>query len=124
MLDQSINHPHFWFGSLMNFSSSYPLPSHTLEPVKFTSHGPESFKDIALMQEVEKMLSKEALEIVMVFSIFLQLLFPLIEATGGWRPVIDLSPLNVFAIWMRPCMKTTLSILAVMRKETSCFHST
>ena len=52
-----------------------------------------------LAQEVKKMLSKDALEIVLDLGPgFYSRLFLVEKVMGGWRPVIDLSHLNKFVL--------------------------
>ena len=63
------------------------------------------------------MLDKCALEVVDDGSPgFYSRLFLVKKATGGWRPVIDLSPLNRFLRLTRFKMETPRSVLASIRE--------
>ena len=63
------------------------------------------------------MLVKGALEVVVDPGPgFYSRLFLVEKATGGWRPVIDLSPLNGF-VWQTPFrMETVASVLSAIRE--------
>ena len=62
-------------------------------PVSFPTYRPDSPRALALRQEVESMIMKGALEIVPDLDPgFYSRLFLVEKASGGWRPVIDLSP--------------------------------
>ena len=79
---------------LQGFSSS-PL----LHPNIVPTYRAGSPRSLALRQEVEKMLSKDALEIVLNLGPgFYSHLFLVEKVSGGWRPVIDLSHLNKFVL--------------------------
>ena len=78
-------------GYQVPFSDSVPPLTDT--PVPFRSYNPGSSKALALAQEVSKMLEKGAVEVVDDPGLgFYSRLFLMEKATGGWRPVIDLSP--------------------------------
>ena len=84
-------------GYLISFQDSKPPLASTLIPVN--TYHPGSSKLIALGQEVSKMLDEGALEIVDDRSPGFYSRFFLVEKmTGEWRPVIDLFPLNKFAL--------------------------
>ena len=58
------------------------------------------------------MLAKGSLEIVLDLGPgFYSRLFLVEKATGGWRPVIDLSPLNGFVRQTPFKMETAISVL-------------
>ena len=62
------------------------------------------------------MLEKDALEVVTDPDLgFYSRLFLVEKATGGWRPVIDLSPLNVFVQQTPFKMETVASVLASIK---------
>ena len=64
------------------------------------------------------MLSKRAVEIVTDQSPgFYSRLFLVEKSTGGWRPVIDLSPLNRFVRQTRFTMETACSVLDSIREN-------
>ena len=81
-------------GYRLPFESPPPL---TRTPILFPAYRPGSPQSLALRQEIEKMMAKGALEIVPdPGPSFYSRLFLVGKATGGWRPVIDLSTLNTF----------------------------
>ena len=62
----------------------------------FPSYPPDSPNALALAQEIQAMMEKDALEVVDRPSPgFYSRLFLVEKVTGGWRPVIDLSPLHL-----------------------------
>ena len=66
-------------------------------PVAFPSYRSNPMKARALDAEVSSMMEKGALEEAPCQTPgFYSRLFLVEKATGGWRPVIDLSPLNRF----------------------------
>ena len=66
-------------------------------PIEFLCNHSSPSKSLALLQDVSKMLNKETLEVVNDQPPGLYSYFFLVEkASGGWRPVIDLSVLNDF----------------------------
>ena len=90
-----------------------PPPPLTDTPVPFRSYHPGSSRALALAQEVSKMLEKGALEVVEDPGLgFYSRLFLVEKATGGWRPVIDLSSLNGFVRQTPFRMETVTSVLA------------
>ena len=81
-------------------------------PVSFSTYQAGSPRSLALLQEIEKMLAKGTLEIVLDLGPgFYSRLFLVEKATGGWRPVIDLSPLNGFVRQTPFKMETAASVL-------------
>ena len=84
-----------WDGYRVPFKDSPPPLSRT--PVSFPTYRAGSPRAQALRQEVEVMLAKGALEIARdPGPSFYSRLFLVEKASGGWRPVIDLSHLNDF----------------------------
>ena len=82
-------------GYRVPFKDSPPPLART--PVSFPTYRAGSPRAQALRQEVEAMLAKGALEIARDPGPgFYSRLFLVEKATGGWRPVIDLSHLNDF----------------------------
>ena len=83
-----------WDGYRVPFLDSPPPLSRTL--VLFPTYRAGSPQAQALQQEVEAMLAKGALEIAQDLGPgFYSCLFLVEKASGGWRPVIDLSPERV-----------------------------
>ena len=74
-------------------------PSLLTTSIRFSSYPPGSPKALAQAQEVSPMLEKSALEVVENSSPgFDSRIFLVEKASDSWRSVIDLSPLNQFAV--------------------------
>ena len=102
-------------GYRVPFLDSPPPLSRT--PVSFPMYRAGSLRAQALRQEVEAMLAKGALEIVRDPGPgFYSRLFLVEKASGGWRPVIDLSHLNEFVQLTRFKMETVASVLLSVRE--------
>ena len=103
------------YGYRIPFLDSPPPLSRT--PVSFPTYQAGSPWAQALRQEVEGMLAKGALEIARDPGPgFYSLLFLVEKASGGWRPVIDLSHLNKFVQLTRFKMETVASVLLSVRE--------
>ena len=97
------------------FLDSPPPLSRT--PVSFPTYRAGSPRAQALRQEVEAMLAKGALEIARdPGPSFYSRLFLVEKASGGWRPVIDLSHLNEFVQLTRFKMETVASVMLSVRE--------
>ena len=97
-------------GYRIPFKDSPPPLART--PVSFPTYRAGSPWAQALRQEVEAMLAKGALEIARDPGPgFYSRLFLVEKATGGWRPVIDLSHLNDFVQLTPFKMETVASVL-------------
>ena len=102
-------------GYRVPFLDSPPPLSRT--PVSFLTYRAGSPRAQALRQEVEGMLAKGALEITRDPSPgFYSRLFLVEKASGGWRPVIDLSHLNEFVQLTRFKLETVASGLLSVRE--------
>ena len=102
-------------GYRVTFTDSPPLLA--LTPVSFPTYRAGSPRDQALRQEVEAMLAKGAFEIARDPGPGFYSRFFLVEkATGGWRPVIDLSHLNDFVQLTSFKMETVASVLLSVRE--------
>ena len=102
-------------GYRVPFLDSPPPLSRT--PVSFPMYRAGSPRAQALWQEVEAMLAKGALEIAQDPGPgFYSRLFLVEKASGGWRPVIDLSHLNEFIQLTRFKMETVASVLLSVRE--------
>ena len=102
-------------GYRVPFMASHPPLART--PVSFPTYRAGSPRDQALRQEVEAMLAKGALEIARDPGPgFYSRLFLVEKATGGWRPVIDLSHLNDFVQLTSFKMETVASVLLSVRE--------
>ena len=102
-------------GYRVPFKDSPPPLART--PVSFPTYWAGSPRAQALRQEVEAMLAKGALEIARDPGPgFYSRLFLVEKATGGWRPVIDLSHLNDFVQLTPFMMETVASVLLSVRE--------
>ena len=102
-------------GYRVPFKDSPPPLART--PVSFPTYRAGSPRAQALRQEVEAMLAKGALEIARDPGPgFYSRLFLVEKATGGWRPVIDLSHLNAFVQLTPFKMETFASVLLSVRE--------
>ena len=102
-------------GYRVPFTDSPPPLART--PVSFPTYRAGSPRGQALRQEVEAMLAKGALEIARDPGPgFYSRLFLVEKATGGWRPVIDLSHLNDFVQLTSFKMETVASVLLSVRE--------
>ena len=102
-------------GYRVPFKDSPPPLART--PVSFPTYRTGSPWAQALRQEVEAMLAKGALEIARDPGPgFYSRLFLVEKATGGWRPVIDLSHLNDFVQLTPFKMETVASVLLSVRE--------
>ena len=93
------------------------LPSLSVHPIALPSYSPHSIKGKALSQEVRALLEKGAIEPAPSDPGFYSRLFVVEKATGGFRPVIDLSPLNKSVMKTKFRMETNRTILAAVQKE-------
>ena len=102
-------------GYRVPFKDSPPPLART--PVSFPTYRAGSPRAQALRQEVEAMLAKGALEIARDPGPgFYSRLFLVEKASGGWRPVIDLSHLNDFVQLTPFKMETVASVLLSVRE--------
>ena len=102
-------------GYRIPFRESSPPLART--PISFPTYWAGSPRSLALRQEVKKMLSKDALEIVLNPGPgFYSRLFLVEMVTAGWRPVIDLSHLNEFVLQTPFKMETVASVLLSVRE--------
>ena len=102
-------------GYRVPFKDSPPPLART--PVSFPTYRAGSPRAQALRQEVEAMHAKGALEIARDPGPgFYSRLFLVEKATGGWRPVIDLSHLNDFVQLTPFKMEAVASVLLSVRE--------
>ena len=88
-------------------------PPLARSPVPFPTYRPDSERPLALLREIETMLTKGVLEIVPEPDPrFHSCLFLVEKSSGGWQPVIDLSSLNQTPFRM----ETPSSVLLAVRK--------
>ena len=102
-------------GYRIPFLDSPPPLFHT--PISFPTYRAGSPRSLALRQEFEKILPKDALEIILDPGPGFYSRLSLVEkVTGGWRPVIDLSHLNGFVRQTPFKMLTVASVLLSVRE--------
>ena len=111
----------FWVVTVLRDSYRVPFldspPPLSRTPVSFPTYQAGFPRSQALWQEVEAMLAKGALEIARDPGPgFYSLLFLVEKASGGWRPVIDLSHLNEFVQLTRFMMETVASVQLSVRE--------
>ena len=88
------------------------LPPLSNNPIQFSSYSPTSIKGKALEQELNALVIKGAVEQAPLPSKgYYSLMFVVSKASGGWRPVIDLSHLNKYVLKTQFKMGTTRSVL-------------
>ena len=92
-------------------------PPLSISPIPFESYSPGSLKGQALDLEVQALLEKEAIEPASPDPGFYSRLFVVEKATGGFRPVIDLSPLNKSVLKTKFRMETNRTILAAVQED-------
>ena len=97
----------------------YRIPFHspppvTRAPLHFTSYSTDSERGKALQVEVTALLHKGAVEDASPTPGFYSHLFVVPKATGGFRPVIDLSFLNRHVITTKFRMETVQTVLAAV----------
>ena len=105
-----------WVPRVLQFGYQIPFvcrPPLTTTPVAFPTYRQDSPRHQALQAAVEAMVAKAAIEPVNPQSPgFYSRLFVVPKATGGWRPVIDLSPLNKSVSQTKFRMETPRQVLA------------
>ena len=100
-------------GYLIPFLSEPPLAA---EPRMMPSYTPSSVKGRALEEEILSLEQKGALEIAPPTPGYYSRVFVVTKATGGWRPIIDLSHLNKFVAGTKFRMETVQSVLSSVRR--------
>ena len=110
-----------WVVSVLRDGYRIPFEDHppplARSPIPFPTYRPDSERSLALLQEIETMLTKGVLEIVPERDPgFYSRLFLVEKSSGGWRPVIDLSTLNQFVRQTPFRMETPSSVLLAVSK--------
>ena len=91
-------------------------PTLSRDPIPFPANCPNSIRGKALEGEVQALLAKGAIEIAPLPSPgFYSRLFVVMKALGAWRPVIDLSILNLRIQQTSFKMETLQSVLLSVR---------
>ena len=98
----------------------YKIPFVTLPPLRFqgqeTTYPLGSFKWSSLNQSVQELRNKGAIEPAPLTLGFYSRLFLVRKSTGEWRPIIDLSSLNVFVHCPSFTMEMPRSILRALQQ--------
>ena len=99
-------------GYRIPFMSPPPLSS---VPIHLPSYSPNSIRGRALASEIVALSEKGALEPAPPTPGYYSRVFVAAKASGAWRPIIDLSRLNVFVEFSRFHMETPQSVLRSIR---------
>ena len=98
----------------------YKIPFVTLSPLRLqgqeTTYPKGSLKWSSLNQSVQELRNKGEIEPAPLTPGFYSRLFLVRKATGEWRPIIDLSSLNVFVHCPSFTMETPWSILRALQQ--------
>ena len=90
-------------------------PPLSERPLSLPAYSPQSIKGVALTQELQNLLRKEAVEPAPQSPGFYSRLFLVQKASGSWRPIIDLSTLNDYITSSSFHMETPRSVLSSIR---------
>ena len=96
-------------GYSIPFSSRPPLSE---VPIGFDSYAPNSIRGQALEGELQALVVKGAVEPAPPSPGFYSRMFVVQKASGAWRPIIDLSTLNLYIQKTKFKMETVQSMLA------------
>ena len=101
----------------MGLSDTFPLaPPLSLETIPFLASSPSSIRGKALEQEVISLVEKGAVKLAPLPSLgFYSRLFVVMKASGSWRPMIDLSTLDLRVLKSPFRMETLQSVLHSVR---------
>ena len=93
------------------------VPTLSKESIPFPSYGPSSIRGKALDAKVLSLVEKGAVELAPPpFLGFYSRLFVVMKASGSWRPVIDLSSLNLRVLKTSFKMETLQSVLLSVQR--------
>ena len=100
----------------------YKIPFHVVPPrsevpIILDSYSPHSIKGRALEEEIQALRRKGAVEPASPSPGFYSCMFVVTKASRGWRPVIDLSTLNLSVGVSKFRMETTQSVLRPIRRN-------
>ena len=87
------------------------LPQLSQVPVALGAYSPGSVRGEALEGEIRALQQKGAVELAPSSPGFYSRMFVVPKATGGWRPIIDLSTLNLSVVKTKFRMETVQSVL-------------
>ena len=92
-------------------------PPLSRAPISLPSYHPSSIKGVALRDCSQALVAKSAVELAPLPSLgFYSRLFVVWKTSGSWRPVIDLSTLNLFVDVAHFHMETIQSVLLSVRQ--------
>ena len=92
-------------------------PPLSRAPISLPSYNPSSIKGVALRDCSQALVAKSAVELAPLPSLgFYSRLFVVWKTSGSWRPVIDLSTLNLFVDVAHFRMETIQSVLLSVRQ--------
>ena len=86
-------------------------------PIILDSYSPQSVKGRALDEEIQALRRKGAVEPAPPTPDFFSRMFVVTKATGGWRPIIDLSTLNLDVDRTPFRMETSQTVLRAVRRN-------
>ena len=92
-------------------------PPLTPIPIILDSYSPQSVKGRALDEEIQALCCKGAVEPAPPTPGFFSRMFVVTKATGGWRPIIDLSTLNLNVDRTSFRMETSQTVLRAVRRN-------
>ena len=102
------------YGYLIPFLCNPPL---TKVPISLPSYHPSSIKGVALGEATRTLVANSAVELAPLPSLgFYSRLFVVWKTSGSWRPVIDLSILNLYVDVSHYRMETIQYLLLSVRQ--------
>ena len=99
---------------MIPFHSVLPLSG---SPIALDSYSPQSIKGRALEEEIQALCRKGAFEPALPSPGFYSRMFVVTKMSGGWRPIIDLSTLNLSVVKTRLRMENAQSVLHSVRRN-------
>ena len=92
------------------------VPPRSDLPLSLPAYSPSSIRGTALFQEFQDLLHKGAIEPAPPTPGFYSRLFVVQKNSGAWRPIIDLSTLNMYVAESRFHMETPQLVLRSIRR--------
>ena len=110
-----------WVLQVLTFGYQIPFvnpPPLSRSPRALTAYAPNTEKFLVLEKEVQSMIQKHAIEeVTYSFEGFYNRLFVVAKASGGWRPVLDVSSLNKYVSLTKFTMESPSSVLSLVRRN-------
>ena len=92
-------------------------PPLSKEPIPFSTYAPSSIRGKALGREILSLVEKGAVELAPIPPPeFYSRMFLVMKASGSWRPIIDLSTLNLLVLKAPFKMEILQSVLLSVRR--------